>query len=53
MIDIKLKKANKRLDAQDFNEIMYAYRCADMMNQASVLRRFAEVKEWIKNNYKS
>lgn len=45
------KLANKRLDWQDFYEIMQTYRHAPMTEQDKVVDAFENVKKWIRQNY--
>jgi hypothetical protein len=40
------------LNSQDFYELMYAYRCADMTNQNKVGQRFEDVKKAILDKVK-
>lgn len=38
------------LDGQDFYEVMYAYRIACPENQARVVEKFNDVKQWLVDN---
>jgi len=51
--DSKETKEDDILNSQDFYEVMQSYRTSDMMNQDNVIKAFKNVKEWIRENYKS
>lgn len=48
-----IKEANKRLDSQEFYEIMQKYRHVSVNEQKVVTNAFENVKKWIIDNYKN
>lgn len=47
-----MKKVIETINSQDFYEVMYSYRHADMTNQDLVVERFEKVKNFIKEKVK-
>ena len=45
------KEAHKKLDQQEFYDIMQAYRIADIKDQDKVTKRYSDVIKWIIKNY--
>ncbi len=46
-----LKRANDRLNEQEFYEKMQWYRFVHTTNQEEVTKAFEDVKQWIRDNY--
>jgi len=47
-----LRRANDKLNNVEFYYLMQMYRMAETTNQEKIVKRFEEVKEWIRLNYK-
>ena len=45
-------KPDKRLETQEFYELMYTYRCASQVNKEAVIEAYENVKSWIRANYR-
>lgn len=46
-----LKKANERLDWEEFYNVMQSYRTSPMTEQHKVINAYEDVKKWIRDNY--
>lgn len=44
------QKKFDKLDSEEFYDLLQSYRISNILDQSEVIKRFREIKEWIKKN---